>query len=45
MMKKQFLVTVEDENISVKENKYGITIWVNVVIVVCVFIVANTLCC
>nr|WP_304260290.1 hypothetical protein [Phascolarctobacterium succinatutens] len=41
-MKKKFLVTIEDENISVDENKFGIGIWHYVGAIV-VFILANSL--
>lgn len=43
-MKKKFLVTIEDENISVDENKFGIGIWCYVGVIF-VFILANLLSC
>lgn len=43
-MKKKFLVTIEDENISVDENKFGIGIWYYVGVIF-VFILANLLSC
>lgn len=43
-MKKKFWVTIEDENISVEENKFGISSWCYVVAVF-VFILANSISC
>lgn len=41
-MKKKFLVTIEDENISVDENKIGIGYYVGAIFV---FILANSISC
>ncbi|WP_293828750.1 hypothetical protein [uncultured Phascolarctobacterium sp.] len=43
-MKKKFLVTIEDENSSVEENKFGIGFWYYVGAIF-VFILANSLSC
>lgn len=43
-MKKNFLVTIEDENISVEENKFGINS-LCYVCAVCIFILANSVSC
>lgn len=43
-MKKNFLVTIEDENISVEENKFGINSWCYAGALF-VFILANSISC
>lgn len=45
-MKKKFLVTIEDENISVDENKIGIGIGIGYYVgAIFVFILANSISC